>query len=95
MAGYLSAEMEVSLEPGKTFLPPPVTLLAGDAVNSDGSQGTVDVFDLALVASLFGTSDPQADINGDGKVDIRDLVLVGMNLGKTAPVPWPGVAETG
>ena len=32
--------------------------------------------------------DGRADINGDGKVDIFDLVLVGYNFNATAPVPW-------
>lgn len=31
----------------------------------------------------------RADINEDGVVDIRDVVLVGANFGKQAPVPWP------
>ena len=30
-----------------------------------------------------------ADINEDCVVDIRDLVLVGINFGKIAPSPWP------
>ena len=34
-------------------------------------------------------ADPAADINGDGTVDVFDLVLVGTNFGQTAPVPWP------
>jgi len=39
-------------------------------VNGDGQ---VDIFDLAFVASRYGSSDPTADINADGLVDIFDL----------------------
>ncbi len=52
--------------------------IAGD-VNGDGQ---VDIFDLALVASAFGSSDPDADLNKDGLVNIFDLVLVGLNFGR-------------
>lgn len=31
----------------------------------------------------------RADMNEDGVVDIRDVVLVGANFGKQAPIPWP------
>jgi hypothetical protein len=31
----------------------------------------------------------RADINEDGVIDIRDVVLVGTNFGKQAPIPWP------
>ena len=37
-----------------------------------------------MVAAALGTSDPDADLNGDGIVDVRDLALVGKNF---APKP--------
>lgn len=50
---------------------------------------TVNVFDLAAVGGTFGThvGGPgyldRADLNGDGKIDIRDLVSVARMLGVT------------
>ena len=67
----------------------------------------VDVADLALVGSRWGTfaSPPFiADINGDGIVDVADLALVGSQWGSDAnatalsdgaSVPVPGAAVTG
>jgi hypothetical protein len=43
------------------------------------------------VGSAYGSeppSDPAADINGDNRVDVFDLTLVGGNYGLAAPVPW-------
>lgn len=50
----------------------------------------VDVKDLALVATAFGSYswgskwNVLCDVNQDGKVDIKDLVLVAQNFGKTS-----------
>ncbi len=50
---------------------------------------TVNVFDLAAVGGTFGShiGGPgyldRADLNGDGKIDIRDLVSVARMLGVT------------
>jgi len=58
--------------------------LVGD-INVDG---TVDIFDVVIVAVAFGAVlgdpnwDPRADINGDNVVDIFDLVSVAVNYGK-------------
>lgn len=62
----------------------PVTLLGGDA----DASGTIDVTDLAAIASAFGTAGPSGNINGDGLVDVFDLVLSGLNYGKNNS-PWP------
>jgi hypothetical protein len=49
----------------------------------------VNIFDLTLVGSSFGsrigdaTYDASADVNGDGIINIIDLVIVGSNFGKT------------
>ncbi len=54
-------------------------------VNGDG---TVNIFDVILVASQFGlTGENVADVNGDGFVNIQDLVLVAgaFNDGAAAP----------
>ncbi len=55
-----------------------VNKMAHVDINSDG---TVDVADLILVASHFGssavrTANPNPDINGDGVIDLQDLLLV-------------------
>lgn len=42
-------------------------------VNRDG---VVDIADLSLILSRFGTTDPDADVNQDGIVDSGDFVLV-------------------
>ena len=44
------------------------------------NDGVVDMQDLQLVASHFGTTDPTADLNADGIVNILDLVLVASAL---------------
>lgn len=58
---------------------PPPPALVGD-INGDGC---VDIQDLAVVGSQFGSTSPnppEADINGDGVVDIVDVVLVANNF---------------
>jgi hypothetical protein len=52
--------------------------------------GTVDISDVAFVASLFGVNypnpkyNPNADINGDGVIDISDVAFVAAHFGLTA-----------
>ncbi len=66
-------------------------LLGGDVQTP---YGVVDISDLTDVAGVFGNTivpaDTLQDINGDGKVNIFDLVLVGGNYTKTSssPVVW-------
>jgi hypothetical protein len=45
---------------------------SGDA-NGDG---VVNILDLALVASLYGSSDATGDLNADGQVNILDLAII-------------------
>jgi hypothetical protein len=58
--------------------------IVGD-VNADGM---VDVYDLILVSSAFGSSqtkkewNPNADINNDNIIDIYDLILVASHFGE-------------
>jgi len=64
---------------------PPNTAPDSD-VNGDG---IVDILDLALVASVYGTSEgqprynPEADLNGNGKIEIYDIAMVARDFGKT------------
>jgi len=61
------------------------TSLAGD-VNENGE---VDVFDLSLVGTAYGSREGQpryniaADITRDGIVDLRDLAIVCFYYGET------------
>lgn len=59
--------------------------IVGD-VNVDG---TVDIYDLIMVATSFGsrigdqTYNPNTDINNDGTIDIYDLIIVASHFGET------------
>jgi subtilisin family serine protease len=79
---------------GQKALPPnnlrTTTLPAGD-VTGDNS---IDIFDLALIGSRFGRSDPETDLNVDGTVDILDLVLTAANYKRRGPVII-GLADDG
>ena len=47
------------------------------------ANGTVDIFDLILVAQVFGQeSKTRADTNGDGVVNIFDLIVVAQCFGQ-------------
>ena len=51
-------------------------------------DGIVNILDLVLVASQFGTTGiTAADFNGDGTVNIQDLVLVANTFGNAAAAP--------
>ncbi len=52
---------------------------------SDKEGGAIDIKDLSYVAGWYGTTNPAADVNGDGVVDIKDLAILGNNYNKTAP----------
>jgi len=60
--------------------------LIGDV---DGN-GVVNMDDLRLAAKAFGSTstsprwNPDADINLDGKIDMKDLYIIVANFGKTA-----------
>ena len=61
--------------------------VAGD-VNHDS---VVNILDLVLVASQFGTTGPSiADLNGDNTVNIQDLVLIANALSNVAAAPSAG-----
>lgn len=89
MNGYLYAQTNFEIRQNRPIDLSTVTLMAGDA---DGNR-LIDLFDLNIVRAAFGSappSDSRADINGDGRVDIMDALLVGANLGEEAPSLWPG-----
>ncbi len=82
-AGYLSASAAVDVSAGQGATVQ-VTLLAGDI---DGSS-TVDLTDASFIGANYRVQVPpaptEADLNGDGFVNLVDLVLVGKNFGKSA-----------
>jgi subtilisin family serine protease len=59
-----------------------ITLPGGDVTRDTA----IDIFDLALVASRYGSDDQTADVNADGRVDIFDLTIVAGNYGQHGPV---------
>ncbi|QPC81340.1 hypothetical protein G4Y79_16760 [Phototrophicus methaneseepsis] len=61
-----------------------ITLLAGDVVTVSDSD--INIQDATAIGAQFGSSSPtgEVDINGDGLVDIYDLVHVGRNYGASA-----------
>ena len=70
-----------------TNVTPMPTLLGGDVVVPVG----IDILDLTAIGGVFGTSitaDTGPDVNGDGWVNIFDLVLAGGNYGLASPQPW-------
>ena len=58
------------------------------------NDGVVNILDLVLVASQFGTTDTTADLNADGAVDIADLVFVANAWGSVAAAPTAGTMNT-
>lgn len=66
--------------------PDPPTNPSDSDVNADG---IVDILDLAIVASLYGTSEGhphynlEADLDQDDRIDISDLAIVARNFGQT------------
>jgi hypothetical protein len=56
----------------------------GDA-NKDG---VIDKLDLAYIGSKMRTSDADADLNGNGKVDVNDLAICARHQGMTIEQFW-------
>ncbi len=69
-ANNVGASTAVTVTVGNTSPPKP-----GD-INGDG---VVNIFDASILASRWGTSDPDADLNGNGVVDIFDASIMASN----------------
>jgi hypothetical protein len=67
---------------GKVFV---TKMLAGDI----DQNGTVDSLDSGMLSAAFGSTphdsnwNPNAEINGDGVVDISDAIILASNFGRT------------
>ena len=81
--GYLSAQAQGNPTVGVEIIDlGRVSLLGGEVTGDD----QIDIFDMAFIASRYGSSDTRADINGDGSVDIFDLTLSAANYGQHGPI---------
>jgi len=77
------------------IIEPPSKEEMGDPVKDDTAIATndredseddpIDIFDLAFVASRYGSDDSAADVNMDGTVDIFDLTILASHYGQTEP----------
>lgn len=57
--------------------------LYGNYCDADlDNSGFVNIGDLALLKSVFGTTDSNADFDGSGFVNIKDLAILKANFGK-------------
>jgi parallel beta-helix repeat protein len=54
-------------------------------------NGTVDIFDLVIVAIAYGSTlgepnwNPNADLNKDNTINIQDLTIIAIHYGETTP----------
>ena len=65
-----------------------------DSTADLNNDGVVNILDLVLVASQFGTTETTADLNNDGTVDMDDLVFVANAWGSVAGAPTAGTVNT-
>ena len=85
VSGYLAEAWSTSTTPDGLGTPGYRNPAELADLNNDG---VVNILDLVLVASQFGTKDTSAaDLNSDGVVNIQDLVVVANALGDVAGAP--------
>lgn len=58
------------------------------SMGDSNKDGVIDKTDMDYVQAKFRTTDPDADFNGDGKVDMRDLAVCIRNQGLTITKFW-------
>ncbi|WP_428387010.1 family 16 glycosylhydrolase [Mucisphaera sp.] len=80
-----------TLEIDRVAITPLANILPGDT-NADGN---VNLTDLSLLATNFGSNEAAwslGDFSGEGTVDLIDLSLLASNFGQSAATPEPGTA---
>ncbi|MDP6599122.1 MAG: Ig-like domain-containing protein [Candidatus Poribacteria bacterium] len=72
-----------------------VTVAIEELVADANGDGTVNIFDLVLVAGQFGQSGENlsGDVNKDGLINIFDLVVVAGSFGQSAMAAAPSMIE--
>ncbi len=86
---YLWQTQEITTTANFTNSAPPVTLIAGDANN----DGRVDIVDLSIIGNDIGGTNLEHDINGDGMINLFEMVLVAKNLDSVAGEPPASVTQ--
>ena len=89
--GYRAAAWTESSHPSGLGTPGYQPQATSADLNNDG---VVNILDLVLVASQFGTTDTTADLNKDGIVNLEDLVRVANAWGGVASAPTAGTVNT-
>jgi hypothetical protein len=57
----------------------PITVTANNGVPATGDingDGHVNIYDLSILLSKFGSADPSCDLNHDGQVNRADLTIL-------------------
>lgn len=84
LSTQVAADFDLN-EEGQTIDLGRIELLGGDVTGDD----QINIFDLALIAGHYGTTEVAADLNGDGKVNIFDLTISASNYRRRGPVMIP------
>ena len=77
---FVIASLTLGLAP---FVPEPHLVEKLRMLAAGELSKPIDIFDLVAVGAQFGSATPDpptVDVNGDGKVDIIDIVLVAKNF---------------
>jgi hypothetical protein len=85
--GFLPAQIQFTLQAGQKLVLPPALLRGGDS----DRDGKITIVDVTLIAANFNRPAslvPQADLNGDGVIDVRDMALIGSQYGLSGPIGW-------
>ena len=75
--GLSTFKTSVSITPA-----PPTPPTGGGKTGDINGDGKVDITDLSMLLSAYGTTNAAADLNKNGKVDIADLSILLSNYGK-------------